>query len=435
MAEEVVAADEKVQETYLRRLFEALGYKGVAVLFAVPAALAVTAVFRGVNPTLPALAVAAVFAAATAADTRLDPTSSLDTVGAAFVAVSAGYAAILYAGMTFVWVHGVAAAGLVLGSVGYEYLSKGGDGGIGEIHAEDVDPLHLDIVGFVVAEVLVVYSVLHSTAWGDFADSPVFVALAYLLFVSTVAAFAGYAVITREIVVSRTSDEVHAALVSILKDLMEVSDGELRRKLALNARRVAECLDGLRMPTDVEDRYGRVPVVLSTRKPDLNRMDLTTEQVVEIADRAGFTGYVTLEDVVFVFRNGSLSKRYEGGGYAADVVGAEDLVDDASFYSLEYPTVMNLLEITPDEGGIADPLAAVEEIQDKEVDESAKVGQSLSIGGEEVEVDEMFSITEELVDESPKATGGEKKLDVGGDEIDVDALMDRADDVIEELSE
>lgn len=431
MSENVVAADEKVEKTYLRRLYESLGVKGVAVALAVPLALAVAAVVD-TNPAFIGVALTAVFFVAFVADSRLDPASTVDTVGLSFVVVTAGYTVLLFSELVFDWTYAVGAAGLVLGAVAYEYLSKGGDG-LGEVHEADVDPLHLDIVGFVVAEILVVYAVLHSTGWGAFANSPVFVVLVYVFYASTVAAFAGYAVITREIVISRTSDEVHAAVVSVLEDVRDIADERLQKKLALNIRRVAECLDGIRVPTRIEDQYGRVPAVLPTRSADVRRIDMSVEEVLGVADGADFTGYAVHNDTVFLFRNGELSKYYENGRFVKRATEITERVGDVSFYSLEYPTLKNLIEITPDEGEIADPRAALEEIEDKEVDETAKAGQGLEIGGDEVDVKDMFSITEEIVEESPKERDGGQTLDVGGDEIDVEELMERADDVMEEL--
>jgi CBS domain-containing protein len=434
MPDEVVAADEKVEKTYLRRLYEALRLKGFVVLAGVPAALAASSVAPALVPPLVVGTVATLlFSLATVVDSKKDPASRVDTVGVAFVVASAAYTGIVLNGYEVMRSYSVVAAGLVLGAVAYEYLSKGGDG-IREIHETSVDPLHLDIVGFVTSEILVVYAVLHATGWGGFANSPVFVILAYVFFSSTVAAFAGYAVITREIVVSRTSDEVHDAVVSVLSDIQGIADGGLRKKLALNARRIAECLDGFRIPSRVEDQYGRVPVVLSTRKPDVRRIDLRVKDVLRIAEEAEFTGYVVHGDEVFLFLNGELSKHYHEGRYTEDTGGIEESIEDASFFSLEYPTAKNLAEITPGEGDITEPEGVVEEIEDKEVDESAKFRHALSIGGDDVDVKEMFSLTEELVEESPKQSP-KRGLDVGGEEIDVDEIMERADDVIEELSD
>ncbi|MFW5984594.1 MAG: hypothetical protein ACOCRA_05325 [Halobacteria archaeon] len=435
MSDEVVAADEKVEKTYLRRLYESLRLKGLVILAGVPVALAVSAVAPDIaSPLALGAGATLLFTVAAAVDSKTDPASKVDTVGVSFVVVSSAYTAVVFSGYELVRGYSVVAAGLVLGAVAYEYLSKGGDGSLSEIHETRVDPLHLDIVGFVTAEILVVYTVLHVTGWGEFATSPVFVLLAYVFYSSTVAAFAGYAVITREIVVSRTSDEVHDAVVSVLSDVDSIADDGLRKKLALNTRHIAECLDGVRIPSSVEDQYGRVPVVLSTRKPDVRRIDLRVKDVLRIADEAEFTGYVVQGDAVFVFLNGELSKQYRGGRYVEEPDEIDKGVEDASFFSLEYPTAKNLAEITPEAGEIREPEEVTEQIEDKEVDESAKVGHGLSIGGDDVDVKEMFSLTEELVDESPKRSG-DTKLDVGGNEIDVDEIMERADDVIDELSE
>jgi len=437
MPEGVVASDEKVETTYLRRLSESLGAKGAVILVGAPVSLGLFAVgLEFVTPTVIAGLLTLAFVLAVGYDIWRDPRRKVDTVGASMVVISAAYTALLLIETGFHWTYAIGGVGLLLGAVAYEYLSKGGEGGMSELHETDVDPLHLDIVGFVAAEILVVYAVLHSTGWGNFADSAVFVILAYVIYVSTVAAFAGYAVITREIVVSRTADQVHEALASVLEDISAIEDEELRKKLALNLRRVAECLDGVRIPTKLEDQYGRVPAVVSTRKPDLHRIDMEVDNVVELAKRAGFTGYVVHGGDVLVFRNGELAKYYIDGRYkeSTDRIGVR--VGDASFYELEYPTVTDFIDITPGEGEITNPDRVKQEIEDKEVEGGAMVGQSLNIGGKEVDVNDMFSLTEELVEESSKEdeeTDG--KLNVGGDEIDVEELMDRADDVIEDMSE
>lgn len=434
MSADVVAADEKVEKTYLRRLFEALGVKGLMVLVAVPASLGASGVFSEVSPAVFGGLLTAVFVAAVVIDSKRSPSSSIDAVGLSFVAVLAGHTVVLLTDLNFEWTYAVGAAGLVLGAVAYEYLSKG-NASIGEVHGTDVDPLHLDIVGFVTAEILVVYAVLHSTGWETFADSPVFVVLAYVFYASTVAAFAGYAVITREIVISRASEEVHIAVISVLEDIQDIADERLRKRLALNIRRVAECLHGIRTPTKLEDQYGRVPAVLPSRDPDVRRIDLKVEDILKVADRSEFTGYVIHDDALFLFRGGDLSKYYEKGEYFGNADSILDKVADGSFYGLEYPTVKNLIDITPEEGEIGNPEKAMEEIEDKEVDERAKASQSLDIGGEEVDVKNMFSITEELVEESPKEDDDSGKLNVGGDEIDVEEIIERADDVIEDLSD
>lgn len=434
MSETAVAANENVETTYLRRLYDILGVKGLMILAGVPVSLGVSAVARGaLDPPIAGMVVTLAFACAVIADSLRTPKTTVDTVGVSLVVIAAGYTAILLTEVSFEWTYAVAGAGLLLGSVGYEYLSKGAATGA-SLHDTDVDPLHLDIVGFVTSEILVVYAVLHSTGWATFANSQVFVILAYIIYVSTVAAFAGYAVITREIVISRTADKVHDALASVLEDISGIEDKALRKKLALNLRRVAECLDGVRIPTRLEDQYGRVPAVVSTRKPDLHRIEMKLEDVVKLAEKAGFTGYVLHDNDVLIFRNGELSKFYTDGMYREDIDRMGIRVGDASFYELEYPTVKDFIDITPDEGDIKNPEKVKQEIEDKEIEGGAMVDQNLNIGGQEVDVNDMFSLAEEIVEETPpEKERDEKKLKVGGDEIDVDELMDRADNLMEDM--
>jgi hypothetical protein len=90
MPDEVVAADEKVEKTYLRRLYEVLRLKGIVVLAGVPAALALSAVAPDVvSPVVVGGTATVLFGVAAVFDSRNDPASSVDTVGVAFVGVSA----------------------------------------------------------------------------------------------------------------------------------------------------------------------------------------------------------------------------------------------------------------------------------------------------------------------------------------------------------
>jgi len=435
MSEMAIAANENVETTYMHRLYDILGIKGLMVLVGVPVSLGVSAVAPdGLDSAIAGMVITLAFACAVIADSLRTPKTTIDTVGGSLVLISAGYTGILLTELSFEWTYAVVGAGLLLGSVGYEYLSKGDNTGVSELRDTDVDPLHLDIVGFVTAEILVVYAVLHSTGWGSFANSKVFVILAYIIYVSTVAAFAGYAVITREIVVSRTADKVHDALASVLEDISGIEDEDLQKKLALNLRRVAECLDGVRIPTKLEDQYGRVPAVVSTRKPDLYRIEMKLKDVVRIAEKAGFTGYVLHDKDVLIFHNGNLSKFYTDGRYKQSIERLGVRVGDASFYELEYPTVKDFIDITPEEGDIKNPQRVKQEIQDKEIEGGAVAGQNLNIGGQEVDINDMFSLAEEIVEETPpEEERDEKKLKVGGDEIDVDELMDRADNLMEDM--
>ncbi|MFP4188488.1 MAG: hypothetical protein ACLFR5_03660 [Halobacteriales archaeon] len=399
-----VAAGENVQGTYFRRLVDVLGAKGAVALIAFP----VSAVASSTVSDTTALAVGGfvfttAFLYALVVDRERSPTDDFDPVGVAFAVLAAGYTVLAVTGVGVGALVAFVGAVVVLGAVVYGYVFHEGvpdDLSSDALTEIEADPLHIDVVGFAVAEILVVYSVLLGTGWGEFARSQGFAALAFVVYVGTVAVFAGYAVVTREIVVSRTDDEVHELLFGVLGDMAQIDDAVLRDDVASKMRLVAECLDGVKLPTVVEDKYGEVPVVVSTRRPDARRVEVPTDEVFELAKEREFTGYVVHGDAVLLFRNGVLAKWYADGEYGHDADGLEDRVSDATFHSLDHTTLNHLDDVTPQDEDVVEP--------------------------DEVE-------PEDDEDDDTDDTGGSKTLNVGGEEIDMEEMFEKADEVMEEL--
>lgn len=412
MSGDALAVSGKRESTYLRRLLGVLGAKGMIVLVAFPAVVLLSA--DDVHPVLAGglLAGGFVYAALVDADSSvvdLHPDTEVklkqqktiaervDAVGVVFVLLALGYTVLSVWGIPVDWRATVVAAGVVLGAVVYDYVAGDDEG----------DHLSVDVVGFAVAEVLVLRAVVTGTGWVGFADSATFGAIAFLVYGGTVAAFAGHEAVTREVVVSRTDDEIHRTLFGVLGNVRTVEDGTTRTKMASEMRRAAGSLDGVELPSVVEDDDGAVPVVASTRQPDGRLFTTDADEVLQTAADEGFTGYVVYGNDVLIFRNGGLSKFYVDGEYGYDARELSDRVTEATFHSLDHSTLNELDEVTPNE----ERGAAV--VTDEEKKESAE--------------DEDTAETSETEDE------GTNKLEIGGEEIDMEEMFEKADDIIDEL--
>ncbi len=402
MSGTTVAAGDNVQGTYFRRLVDVLGAKGAVALVALPVSAIVTSLVSDrVTVAVVGFVFTTAFLYALIVDRERSPADEFDPVGAAFAFLAAGYTVLSIAGVGVGALASLVGALVVLAAVVYGYVFHEGvpeDLSSDALREMEADPLHIDVVGFAVAEILVVYSVLLGTGWDAFARSQGFAALAFVVFVGTVSVFAGYAVVTREIVVSRTDDEVHELLFGVLGDVGQIDDEVLRDDVASKMRLVAECLDGVKLPTEVEDEHGEVPVVLSTRRPDARRVEATTDEVIEVATERGFTGYVVHSEAVLLFRNGVLAKWYEDGEYGHDTEGIEDRVADATFHALDHTTLNHLDDVTPHDEGVVEPDEV--EPDDEEGDDKEETGsKTLNVGGEEIDMEEMFEKADEVMEE------------------------------------
>lgn len=413
MSGDALAVSGKRESTYLRRLLGVLGAKGMIVLVAFPAVVLLSA--DDVHPVLAGglLAGGFVYAALVDADSSvvdLHPDTEVklkqqktiaervDAVGVVFVLLALGYTVLSVWGIPVDWRATVVAAGVVLGAVVYDYVAGDDEG----------DHLSVDVVGFAVAEVLVLRAVVTGTGWVGFADSATFGAIAFLVYGGTVAAFAGHEAVTREVVVSRTDDEIHRTLFGVLGNVRTVEDGTTRTKMAAEMRRAAGSLDGVELPSVVEDDEGAVPVVASTRQPDGRLFTTDADEVLQTAADEGFTGYVVYGNDVLIFRNGGLSKFYVDGEYGYDARELSDRVTEATFHSLDHSTLNELDEVTPNEERGAAVVTDEEEKESAEDEDTAE-----TVGSEEDE--------------------GTNKLEIGGEEIDMEEMFEKADDIIDEL--
>jgi len=420
MSGDALAVGRKRERTYLRRLLRVLGAKGVVTLVAMPAVVLLST--DDVHPVLAGGLLAGAFGYALVVDSDsslkdIHPeteiklkqpkpvTERVDAVCAAFLALSLGYVALSALNLPVDWRATLVAASAVTGAVVYDYV----------VVDEDEGPLSVDVVGFAVAEVLLLYGIVTGTGWMGFAGSPTFGALAFLVYGGTVVAFAGHAAVTREVIVSRTDDDIHTTLYGVLGNLRAVSDEMTRAEMASEMRRAANSLDGVRLPTVIEDDRGSVPVVVSMRQPDGRLFTTDVDEVLETARDEGFTGYVVYGEDILVFRNGGLAKFYVDGEYGYDADELDDRITEATFHTLDHGTLNKLDDVTPSE---TTETSAEEDLPDE-------------LQEEETEAAAAATADAEAGSEGEDAVPG--KLEIGGDEIDVEEMFEKADEVLEEL--
>jgi len=413
---DALAVGRKRERTYLRRLLQVIGAKGVVVLIALPAAVVLSG--DVVHPVLAGgvLTGGLVYALLVDSDSseadihpetdvkmRRDKplVEKVDGVGLAFVALSLGYIGLAATGIGVDWRAAVVGASVVVGAVVFDYV----------VTTSDDDDLSVDVVGFAVAEVLILYALVTGTGWDGFAESTTFGAIAFLIYVGTVVAFAGHAAVTREVVVSRTDDDIHGTLFGILENARDIEDETTRKGMASEVRSAAESLDGVELPSVVEDDEGVVPVVISTRQPDGRLFATDPEEVLETARDEDLTGYVVYGGDVLLFRNGGLSKFYVDGEYGYDARDLDGDILEATFYSVDHGALNALDGVTPSEERGA-TVVEKQVVKDDEDEEDAETETETEEGAEEDEIG---------------------TLDIGGDEIDVEEMFEKADEVIDEL--
>ncbi|MDY6780018.1 MAG: hypothetical protein SV760_05645, partial [Halobacteria archaeon] len=212
---------------------------------------------------------------------------------------------------------------------------------------------------------------------------PAFSSLIFILMISFFALVAGYTVMTREIEVSRVSAEFHELLISTVRGMKDIENEGVRQDLAEKMRLISENIEGLSLPTTVEDKYGGIPVVLPTSNPVKT---YTSEKVDEILDDVGddsLTGYVMFNDNdVFLLRNGNIVIYYVNGEY-----------DDDTDHIPEIGTTVydEFKEVEPEP----------EEEEERKIEEisSGEGDAVIDVGGNEVDIEEMFQKADEIMDE------------------------------------
>ena len=384
---------DEYRSEYPERLLGVVGAKGLVLFFALVVLVVLAATVPGLvsEPVTGAL-VAVALGAAVALDRELSPEEDVDPVGLSVLVAAVVYTAAVAVGPSPGWLSALGASVVVLAATAYAYVRDG-----------SVRP---DVLGLLTAGTLVAYAALRLTGWTGFAHSPVFGVLVLLVGAGFVAASVSARPRTVEPEVEPDRDEeLHRLLLGVLNDIADIPDEDVREDIASKMRLVAGKLEGVKIPTEVEDGHGRVPVVLPDTAPEQRHEDATVKDVLEAADSDRFTGYVVHgeRDAVLMFRNGTLFKHYSdvGFGYEADSLGDSTGRSEAAFFALGHMPLNDLDDLTPTD----------EEILMTEEGES------------EIEASETGDDTERRL------------LEVGGDEIDIDDMFEKADEIIEDLSE
>ena len=366
---------------YADRFLGVLGAKGVVLSLLLVAVVFLLATDSELvtEPVFGAL-VAVTLGGAVALDTELAPENDVDTVGLSLLVAVVAYTAAVGFGASPGWLFALGASALVLAATAYEYLP---------------DASHADPVGAVVAGALFVYAALRLTGWTGFAHSSVFAALVLSVGAGFVAVSVPKKTVERE-VEEEKDDELHRLIFGVVNEVSDVSDEDVRKDIASKMRLVAGKLEGVKIPTEVEDDHGGVPVALSEASPDARHEDVAVREVVGRADAERFTGYVVHGDAVLMFRNGTLFKAYSDGEFGHETHSLDGGSADAAFFPLGHMPLNDIDDLTPTDQGVVTSVDA--EKESAETTDDTDEGK-IKVGGDEIDIDEMFEKADEIIED------------------------------------
>lgn len=411
-----LSQERKETRSYVSKLAEVMGVKGTVVLLTLLAMTSLGSLAPSYADGFYAGALLSIaLLLAVLADKWLDiGDDQLDRVGIAMFVVAALYTLMKYlealnttSYASVEWLFALAGGGLVLAAVISDYWSSGeklDDYSWKKKDTRMPELLRIDLVGFLVAEILIVYSMLRLGGYNIFAHSPAFPAFVFVLSSSFFALVAGYTVITREIEVSGIGDEFHELLIGVIRGLKDVEDEEIREDIAERMRLIAENVRGVTLTSVIKDRYGGIPVVLPTFDPVAWYEDKGLYDVLDDVKSEGITGYVVYGDNVILLRNGNVVKYFVDGEYGEETDELDEGRVDAEVFELPHSVLNELQSITPR------PYEDVEEAPEPEEREKEEK-------------------------ESEEVATEDKTIDVGGNEVDIEEMFEKADEIMEELSE
>lgn len=405
-------------EPYFAKLLEVLGVKGVVLLALLVAVTALGSAWPTVEAGIPGLESLAVTGGlvvtlalgfAVALDQVLWPETGFDFVGGVMVLIAAAFTVMASLGFVPGWQFALFSSFFLFAAVVGDYFYNRQPGlkfGEGRATTDDVDELmNLDVVGFVFSELLLVYAIVVYAGWSSFAHHPVFPALAFVLISGFFAVVAGYRVI-RETVVVRPDEDFNEILVGLLRETRDVEDAVLRRDIAAKLRDMAESLDGVSIPTNVRDKYGGVPVVLPEDAPDHVVENSEVDRVLQRASDRRHTGYVLHGEDVHVTRNGTQVASFVGGEYTDEDQGGRKA--DGRMYETTHGVVNQLESVIPEKRSEAmapEPLSEREAAMQEESEKTAEEDQVIQVGGQEVDLDDMFQRADDIIDDLSKRGG------------------------------
>ncbi len=380
--------------------------KGFFLLGGLVAMAALASAYSAVEPELPGATPLAVTSGvvltlalgfAVALDRIVWPESGLDLPGVAMVLIAAAFTVVASLGFVPSWRFALFSSFFLFAVVAADYVYRSNPNvkfGETELSSLDSDDLtHLDVVGFVFSELLLVYAIVVYAGWSSFAHHPVFPSLAFVLVSTFFAVVAGYRVVREEVFITPDTD-LNEVLVGLVRETKDVEDDVLRRDIASKLRSMSEVLDGVSLPTDVRDKYGTVPTVLPDEEPDHEVERCGMEEMLDEADRRRHTGYVLHGDDVYLTRNGALVTSFVGGEYTQEP--SSKLETEARFHETTHAVVNQLEEVLPrDERDRIEP----EPVADEKTEPASTEDKMIQVGGQEVDIDDMFQRADDIIED------------------------------------
>jgi hypothetical protein len=407
--------------SFLASIADLITVKGVVLILYLSVITGVSVVAgRAAHGFLPAVGLTVLLAGAVAFDYL--HYGRLDYVGVSSVVVAGAYTALEYAGVLQNLWFPVSASVLLLFTSGYQAWRDDVNGA-----AEFVE--HLDVVGLHGGVLLLLYSLLLAGAPLEFIYAPVFPAVLLFFAVSLLVTTIAYA--TRS--ASVTSDELHHRLVSVVRGLKDIEDDEDRQKLAEHVRAVAQALSGVAVPSRVRVEDGAVPVVLPATPPPVYEAD-GVEDLTRRVRETGVTGYAVDGGDVMLFKNGTPTRYYLD---EEDRFGHPDVLPDGRFeeprlYPAAYVFVDAVESVVPEPGkpveGEEWAQDAVERVEDVQEDVDTLLNEG---DPDDRTASTQKEGTEESDDPEDDETDDAGKIDVGGDELDLDEMFEKADEMFD----
>lgn len=406
-------AGEVQARPYVAKLVSLVGVKGLVLLAGLVAMAALASAYSTVEATMPGATPLAVTSGvvltlalgfSVAVDRALWPETGVDWPGVSMVLIATVFTVMVSLGFVPSWRFALFSSFFLFASVAADYVYKSSPGlrfGEAELDPGDSDELtNLDVVGFVFSELLLVYAIVVYAGWSSFAHHPVFPSLAFVLISTFFAVVAGYRVVRERVFVTPDTD-FNEVLVGLVRETKDVDDDVLRRDIAAKLRSMGEALSGVTLPTEIRDKYGGVPVVLPDDDPDAVVEACGVEELLDGASRRRHTGYALHGDDVHLFRNGTLVNSFVGGEYTDEPSNVREA--RAQLFETTHAVVNQLEAVLPKTG--RERVEPEPETVESEKATTTKDDQVIQVGGQEVDIDEMFRRADDIIEDLSKRGG------------------------------
>lgn len=295
------------RHSFFDSVVDTTGMKGVVLVSYLVLVTLVSAAVgtRALEGVIPGVALLAALAGALYIE-KQQYGGKIDSVGLLVIGIVAVYTVMEAAGVRQNAWFPLASASALFGMVAWSAVRQH--------HSDVVDFMgNVDLVGLYGSVLLVIYSILLLGGQLSFIYTPYFPGFA-LVFVASV-------LMTSVAYVSKSAGpeatrpgELHHRLISVVRSLDEIENEGEREELAQQVRAVAGVLNGVTMPSRVEDSQGHVPIVLPVSNFVMAFGSAGYDNLLDRVREDGVTGYVTDSDEnVVLLRNGSPVKYYVRG--------------------------------------------------------------------------------------------------------------------------